>query len=184
MGLIVRKMSEKRRFFQERTLTDQDFLTPNEFNRLMMVVHKPYHKAAFVLAFTCGLRISEVTNLKQENIDRQTNQLRIKESKGGKSRNIPYNKKVSRYLKHIPMKIGIRTLQASLKRAMLRAGIKKDIHFHSLRHSFASNMLRGGASLKVVQQLMGHSNISTTNIYLHTTKEDIRNAVDEVQSNW
>lgn len=165
-------------------LDNQDFLTPPEFDRLIKSTYKDKHKTAFLLGFACGLRISECTKLQKEDINRYTNQLHIRESKGGKERFVPYSKRVTPFLKNIPLDISHRALQIAFKKAVARAGIKKDLHFHSLRHSYASNMLRGGANLKQVQQLLGHSNISTTSVYLHTTKEELKEKVEEIQKGW
>ncbi len=159
-----------------------NYLTKNEFARLMEVTYKEKHKAAFVLGFSCGLRISEVTNLKQVDIDRGTGMFKVVQGKGGKDRYIPFNKRVARYFKEVPIELSHRTLQISFKRAVKRAGIKKDVHFHSLRHSCATNRLSDGWNLKQVQQLLGHENIATTNVYLHINPEDLKKKMDE--SSW
>lgn len=157
-----------------------DILTEPEFKRLINNTYKSHYKTAFYLGFTCGLRVSEVVNLKEKDIDRGRQAIKIVQGKGGKDRYVYYSKKLTPHLKHIPLGVGVRALQKSLKLAVKRASINKDIHFHTLRHSFASLMLKKGMTLKEVQQMMGHANISTTSVYLHVSDEDLKKKVEEI----
>lgn len=157
-----------------------EILNINEFKRLIENTHKEHHKISFQLAFFCGLRISEIVKLKKENIDNTRQMLFIKESKGNKDRYVPYPKRLSPRLKLIPINIGVRSLQIAFKSTLKRSNIKKDLTFHDLRHSFASYCHSQGMSLKDVQQILGHSNIATTSIYLHTSPEQIKNKLDEI----
>jgi len=158
----------------------QDWLTDSEFIRVLNKTYKPHHKAAFVLAYHCGLRISEVINLKPEHIDRGQGLIKVVQGKGGKDRFVPYPRQIVKHFSQIPIKVGTRTLQKALKSAVERAGIKKDIHYHSLRHSFATKLINKGMSMKSVQQLMGHASIKTTmDIYSHMTLEDIKKEIQD-----
>ncbi len=157
-----------------------DILTENEFKRLIDNTYKNHHKAAFIIAFKCGLRISEVINLQPDNIDRGRQAIKVVNGKGSKDRYVYYGKGLTPWLKYVPIGISKRAVQHALKLAIKRANIKKSIHFHSLRHSYASILLQKGANLKHVQQLLGHSNISTTNQYLHISDEDLKKKVIEL----
>lgn len=160
-------------------------LSEEEFGKIIKAAYKEEHKIAFQLGFFCGLRVSEVVKLREEHIDKTRQQLFIKEGKGSKDRYVPYPKRLSSRLKYIPLNFsntrsGIRSLQIAFKKAKKRAGITKDVKFHSLRHSCATLWIRKGKSVKHVQQLLGHTNLSTTSIYLHVTPEDLKKEMDDI----
>ncbi len=146
-------------------------ITEEEFLKLIKEVKKKHHKLAFMLGFYACMRISEIVNLKQENIDRGQRIIRIKQAKGKKDRNIPIPPQLVRGLSHIPLKCGVRALEISFK-GYCRKVLNKDLHFHSLRHSGATHYLNKKKwSTRQVQQLLGHSKIQTTEIYTHVTPQ-------------
>lgn len=158
----------------------QSWLTDKEFIKLLQNTYKAHHKTAFILAFHCGLRVSEVVNLKPDDIDRGQGLLKVVQGKGGKDRFIPYPPKIAKHFKELPIGCTPRALQLSIKSAIARAGIKKDIHFHSLRHSFCTNLINKGVGYKTVQQLAGHSSISITmDIYSHMTLDQSKKELQE-----
>ncbi len=67
-----------------------------------------------------------------------------------------------------------RTIQMIVRNAAKKAGIKKDVHPHTIRHSFATHLLEGGADIRHIQQLLGHKNLQTTQIYTHVANKDIK----------
>jgi len=145
-----------------------------EMLKLLKVTTNPRHKLAFALGFYQAMRVSEIVNLKPENVDRSMKLLRIKQAKGGKDRNIPISPNVIRGLKHLPMKCGVRALQIAFKKAVRKAGISKDLHFHCLRHSGATHYLNKKKwDLRQVQVFLGHSRIATTEIYTHVNPTDL-----------
>ena len=86
-------------------------------------------------------------------------------------------------MKHIPIKCGIRSLQRAFKGAAKRSGllkIKPSAHFHSLRHGFATQCLKRGMSLQDTRFFLGHSNISTTSIYLHSEPKEALSKYEEL----
>jgi len=151
-----------------------------EWVQLIKKTLKDHHKVAFLLGFGAGLRISEITNLEVRDVDYANKTILVRQGKGGKDRIVPLPKgfKVSA-LKYIPLKCGVRSLQRAFKRAARRANLlekKPTLHFHSLRHGFATQLVSNGVPIHHVRTLMGHSNISTTNVYLEANpKEALKN---------
>lgn len=149
-------------------------LTEEEFENLMKATKKNHHKAAFALGFYQGMRVSEIVNLQKEHIDEGQRIIRIKQGKGGKDRNIPIAPKMLKGLKFVPIGCGVRSLQIAFKSALKRAGINKDLHFHSLRHSCATHLLNIQKwNIRQVQQFLGHANLNTTQIYTHVSPQDL-----------
>jgi len=156
-----------------------DIITIEEFNRLISKTKKPEHKLAFKLGFLCGLRISEVLKLKQEDIEKERGFLHIRQAKGKKDRYVPIAKPLIKDLKHIPIKIKRRALQHSISKISEEI-LNKRIHFHTLRHSGATFYLNQGMNLREVQQLLGHSRIDTTTIYTHISPIDLKNKFNDL----
>ena len=158
-------------------------VTQDEYIEILNTTDFMHHKVAFMLAFESGLRISEVVNLKPEDIDEKLNQIRINMGKNSKDRivNLPLSWR-SHLIKHIPLKCQQRALQKAFIGACEKTGLKEKkpkIHFHSLRHGFATESLRSGVDLYTISKLLGHKDISTTTIYAHLCPED---AIREVRS--
>ncbi|MDO4197678.1 MAG: tyrosine recombinase XerC [Erysipelotrichaceae bacterium] len=149
--------------------------------------------------YACGLRISECCDLKLKNIDLNENVLRVI-GKGNKERMVPFyprlNELIRLYLdEYYPLyakddfeylfvstrggKVSPRSVQLMLEDTRVKAGIPVDIHPHMLRHSFATHMLDNGADLRSVQELLGHQNLSTTQLYTHLTYDRLKKAVDD-----
>lgn len=182
-----------------------EFLTPTEVDRLKasIDVSKPEghrNRAIIEVLFSCGLRVSELTNLKMSHIFREEQFMRIL-GKGSKERLVPISDtafhEIDSYLpwrKSLKIKPGeedylflnrrghhlTRTMiLIMLKQQAEEAGLQKTISPHTLRHSFATAMLEGGADLRVIQALLGHESIGTTEIYTHLSDQTLREAVLE-----
>jgi len=157
-----------------------EVITEEEFQEVVKATKKPKHKLAFALGFYEAMRISEVVNLKPENINRGQKLILIKQAKGKKDRNIPIAPEVMKGLKHLPVGVGIRALQISFKKALKKALDRDDLSFHSLRHSSISHYLtaKRWSSLEV-QRLAGHSKISTTELYSHISPQNLVNRMWE-----
>ncbi len=152
-------------------------------------------RAMLELLYATGLRVSELINLKQSQINFNQGVLRIV-GKGDRERLIPIGEEAQRWLKNFidgprmeillerqtdylfPTRRGDRmTRQAFwhiIKRYAEKGGIRKKMSPHSLRHAFATHLLNRGADLRVVQLLLGHSDLSTTQIYTHVAKERLK----------
>jgi integrase/recombinase XerD len=177
-----------------------EYLTEDEIDKLLDIeVVDPFsarNKALLELMYATGLRISEVINLEFKNIDFEECIVRVM-GKGSKERIVPINdyalKALSTYIddyRPLMIKKDINnyiflnnhgkqmTRQGvfkMIKQECLKKGIKKDISPHTIRHTFATHLLLNGADLRIIQELLGHSDISTTQIYTHLTNEELYN---------
>jgi site-specific recombinase XerD len=139
-----------------------------------------------------GMRVSELRNLLLENINLESGEIKVK-GKGNKERIVLIGEKaVNSIKKYLDFErkttsntnylflnkfgnpISTRSIQRIVKKYSQIAGLHEDFHTHTLRHSFATHMLDGGADIKVVQELLGHSSPTTTQIYTHISKEKIK----------
>ena len=180
-----------------------EFLTPDEVDRLedSIDLSKPEghrNRAIIEVLFSCGLRVSELVSLKWSQLYAKERYLRIL-GKGTKERLVPISeralKEIENYLvwrNELKIKPGeedyvfLNRRGAHLTRTMIlimlkqqadEAGIRKTISPHTLRHSFATALLEGGADLRVIQALLGHESIGTTEIYTHISVQTLRREV-------
>lgn len=150
-------------------------ISEKEFIEILKKTHKKNHRIAFILGFYGGMRVSEIVNLKSENIDKGQKLIRIKQGKGKKDRNIPIPPQSTGGLKYIPINIGVRALQHSFNKKSQEV-LGKKLNFHLLRHSGASYYINEkGWSTREIQVLLGHSKVSTTEIYTHIKPENLIN---------
>jgi len=152
----------------------------DEFNQILKQTIRKNHRLAFKLGFLCGLRVSEIVNLKKNDIDFNRCMLFVREGKGNKDRYVPFPPNMKRELQHLPVGCGVRALQRAFKRALEKSKLEKDAHFHTLRHSAATHYLSKGMNLRQVQQLLGHSKVQTTEIYTHVSPDDIAKKMEEI----
>lgn len=176
------------------------YLTIDEVNKLLDIevtdAFSSRNKAILELMYATGLRISEVISLEFKNIDYDECIIRVM-GKGSKERIVPVNDYAIKYLKEyidnyrpelVKNEINNYIFLNNHGRMLTRQGIfkiiknyaalkniKKTIGPHTLRHTFATHLLENGADLRVIQELLGHSDISTTQIYTHLTKEALHN---------
>jgi len=148
-------------------------ISEEEFIKVLRTTKKRHHRLAFILGFYGCMRVSEIVNLQPENIDRGQKIIRIKSGKGNKDRNIPIPPQAVRGLSHLPIKCGVRALEYAIKRVSAKI-LRRAIHFHVLRHSGASHYLNKKKwDLRSVQILLGHSRVTTTQIYTHVKPEQL-----------
>jgi len=148
------------------------------------------HKLVLMFLYYAGLRLSEVINLRWENLDFDRKIIHIKKAKGEKERIVFLHKKLEELLREIGIKDSLvfisergnkynkRTIQQIVKNAARKTGIKKKVSPHTLRHSFATHLLEAGADIRYIQQLLGHKNLQTTQIYTHVADKDITKLAD------
>lgn len=146
------------------------------------------HRTMLALTYSGGLRVSEITNLRPEDIDRLRKVIYIRRAKGRKDRYTLLSDKATRLLAkyrdvYKPDKwlfegqnpgkpISVRSAEKIFKNACSRAGIAGDVSIHSLRHSFATHLLEDGTDLRYIQELLGHAHSKTTEIYTHVAKRN------------
>jgi integrase/recombinase XerC len=176
------------------------FLTLDEVKRLLEApdLSTPQgqrDRALLELLYASGLRVSELVSLELGQINLDTNEIRVW-GKGSKERVVlmgkPAAEALSNYLTHgrpkllaekrsnalflnrYGQRIPERRVQRILEQYAKKSGIGKKVHPHMLRHTFATHLLDGGADLRVVQELLGHARLSSTQIYTHVTKGQAR----------
>ncbi|MFW5704525.1 MAG: tyrosine-type recombinase/integrase [Nanoarchaeota archaeon] len=150
---------------------------------------KPKYAAVLKIYYASGLRLSEATTLRKKDIDFTENVLWIRDGKGGKDRMTIAPKSLIGELKLLTASrdsndfvftnkagepLSVRTIQDNLMRAKLASGISKDVHVHTLRHSFATHLLEAGTDIRYIQTLLGHADLSTTSIYAHVSSEKLK----------
>ena len=167
-------------------------LSREEVQRLFTVTGNLKHKALLMVAYDAGLRLSEILNLRIEDIDSQRMVIRVRQGKGKKDRYARLSAGLLELLRkywreyrpekllfpgaHPNKRYDIATPGHILKKLCRKAGITKRVSMHTLRHSFATHLLEAGTNLRVIQQLLGHSNIQTTCLYTHISIEELREA--------
>ena len=180
--------------------TVPDVLSQEEITRLLEVpaADDPVtvrDKAMLELMYASGLRVSEVCSLKRKDMNFQADFIRCV-GKGGKERIVPVGRKASvavrRYLEaarpvlakditvsdlfisRLGKRLSRQSVWKMVKKYALLSGITKGITPHTLRHSFATHLLQGGAELRGVQEMLGHSDISTTQVYTHVDRSRLK----------
>jgi site-specific recombinase XerD len=165
-------------------------LSPEEVTRLLRAVPGLRERAAMEIAYAAGLRLSEVLRLKLSDIDSQRMILRVEQGKGKKDRNVMLSPALLQTLRTywkqcrprvwlFPGHGGKRPLHATLlqrafRQAKDQARITKPVSFHSLRHSFATQLLESGVNVRTIQALLGHRSLATTQRYTHVAGDYLR----------
>jgi len=149
-------------------------ITKEELILLIKSTKKKKYKLAWILGFYSGMRVSEIVNLKTENVNLKAKRILIEQAKGKKDRIVPLPKGFKpSMMSLIPLKCSTRTLQRQFKASLKRSGIiRENLSPHSLRHGFGTHAIESGVPLNIISELMGHSDISTTGIYLKCSEKD------------
>jgi integrase/recombinase XerD len=166
-------------------------LSKEEVTAILQVLPNQKHRTMLSLVYACGLRRSELLNLKPNHVDSNRHLLIILNAKGKKDRVVPISDKVITMLREYykvykPVtwlfegqdageQYSEQSLQSVLKHAVERAGIKKPVSLHWLRHSYATHLLESGTDLRFIQELLGHKSSKTTEIYTHVTMKSLLN---------
>lgn len=176
--------------FSKRSQKLPVVLSREEITKLVQTPPNPKHRLILGLAYSAGLRVSEVINLKVKGLDIDNLSLHIKNGKGKKDRITIFSEKLRDELKKLIKfkskddylfessrgeKMKERTAQKIFENALKKSGIKKQASFHSLRHSFATHLLENGTDVRYVQELLGHSNIRTTQAYTKVMNPGLKN---------
>jgi len=162
----------------------------NELKRIIMATNNLKHRAMLCLAYSAGLRISEIVNLKMQDIDKERMVINIRQAKGRKDRQVMLSpalldllriyyyeekKKPKVYLfeGQYEGKYSKRSVEKVMIAAKLKAGVRKKGSIHAIRHSFATHLLEGGTDIFTIKDLLGHSSLKTTAIYAHVSNKHI-----------
>lgn len=177
-------------------------LNEDELRKLFNALTNKKHKAMLFTAYSAGLRVSEVVNLKIAHIDSERMQIFIERAKGKKDRYVnlspilldilrkyllDYKPRPKVYLFESEQTLTAyptRTVQQIFGNAKSKAGITKEVGIHSLRHSFATHLLDKGTDIKYIKDLLGHFNIKTTERYLHVSKQQLINIISPLDDLW
>lgn len=173
-------------------------LSKDEVKKLIENLNYEKSKLIVSLMYACGMRVSEIVSLKVDDFDFNEKIGHIRQGKGRKDRvfNIPeflfddlkkqaeaQKESKQEFLFNGPKgKLSSRNLQKIVSRAAKRAGINKSVHCHTLRHSFATHLLENDVDIRKIQELLGHSNLSTTQIYTHVSTEELKKIKSPIDS--
>jgi site-specific recombinase XerD len=176
------------------------FLNKEEFQKILNNTKHQFLKDIFITAFYTGMRLSELLNMKCSWVNFNQKLITVKNSnsfttKSKEERIIPIHQKVKEVLikrystngksnfifyRTEGIQLNNNFVSKQFKKAVRQAGISDEIRFHSLRHSFASNLVRSGSNLYVVKELLGHKDIKTTQLYSHLEKQCLTEAISSI----
>lgn len=197
-SLYNRKLDIKHLYPSRKSHSLPNYLTKEEVRKLIANVENIKHRCIIKLLYGSGLRLSELLHLKVSDIDSKSMIIHIRKSKGNKDRVVMLSNSLLQELriyfkKHKPNDFlfegqtgGIysaKSVQMIVKKAASKAGIKKQVTPHTLRHSFATHLLESGTDVRFIQELLGHNSIKTTEIYTHITnisKSKIKSPLDSL----
>ena len=176
-------------------------LSPQEVQRLIAGAKNLYHRTILLTLYGAGLRRAELCDLKVRNIDSQRMMLRVERGKGGRDREIPLSPTLLAALREYyrwmrpqtylfpGTKDGWRTdkpitskvVWEAVRFAARAAGIDRRVSPHTLRHSYATQLLEAGADLRTIQVLLGHADLSHTTVYLHLSRRHLQAAPNPLE---
>ena len=173
------------------------FISETELVLILSNAENQLLRDIFTVGFYTGMRLNEILNLRWNWIDLRNELITVKNSKEFKTKNkkdriIPIHQRVKDILvkrydadknqlvfyRVTGVKLNGEFISKKFKKAVRSAGLDEQYHFHTLRHSFASNLVQRGVNLYAVKELLGHSNIKTTQIYSHLQADTLSNAVN------
>lgn len=168
-------------------------ISKQEVLRILKECRNPKHRLLLMLVYSAGLRVSEAVSLRSIDIQMDRNLIHIRRAKGRKDRYVLLSRIVLDDLKRVfpslegdfwifpgqknGRHLSIRSAQQVFKNALEKAKIHRNISIHGLRHAFATHLLENGTDIRVIQKLLGHSSLQTTQIYTHVTKQHIHKII-------
>lgn len=188
-----RKWTTLRKLRVPKSKTLPDVLTIAEVRQLIDAVRQPHYRTLFWTAYSLGLRLDEVLHLQVRDIDNKRMLVHLHRGKGAKERFVPLPPSTLKMLREYwlrhhnqhwlfpafardPRKAAIAqqpmprvSVQGAMTRVVRQLKLRKSVHFHTLRHSYATHLLDTGVNLRLIQKYLGHSSLQTTMVYLHLT---------------
>ena len=173
----------------KKSKTLPNVLSKEEVKAILEVHGNIKHRAMLSLIYACGLRRGELLHMKISDIDSKRNIVIIRQSKGKKDRIVPLSQRILEmlrdYFRACKPKYWLfegqaggqyseKSLQSVLKQALKKAGIRKPVSLHWLRHSYATHLLESGTDLRYIQELLGHNSSKTTEIYTHVSTKNLQ----------
>jgi len=166
-------------------------LTKEEVKKILNAIKNPKHRLLVEFMYGCGLRVSEVVRLKVNDIDFNERILRVKQGKNRKDRLVKIPQRVIESLNsYLPRgRIGIdyvfpgqkkkhhlstKSVDKIVKKAVRLVGVNKEVSCHTFRHSFATHLLENGVDIRIIQMLLGHKRLDTTQIYTHVSTRQLK----------
>lgn len=196
--VVEKRINLKHLYPQRKEHKLPNYLTFDEVKKLIEVTHNLKHKSVIMLLYSGGLRLSEVVKLKITDIDSNSMTITIRQAKGKKKRQVMLSESFllifrQYYLKYQPscyvfegqnnLQYSGRSIQQIVKQSALKSGINKKVSPHILRRSFATHLLEVGTDIRSIQELLGHSYLNTTKIYIQLTdvaKNKIKSPLDRL----
>lgn len=170
---------------KEKTLPQ--VLTKDETRKLLESAETKKSRLLMSFLYSSGLRVSELVNLKKVDINLQDKMGWVRKGKGSKDRIFIVSESLSSelktYLENHQSNIYLfsedkpltpRNIQKIIQKTAKKAGINKKVTPHTLRHSFATHLLESGVNIRIIQELLGHANLNTTQLYTHLSQEQLR----------
>lgn len=183
---------------QKRGRRLPEVLAPEEVSALLDAAPNLKYRALFTTAYGCGLRPSEVLGLRPVHIDSTRMVIRVEQGKGRKDRDVmlperlleelrtcwrTYRPKEFLFEGRVPGRpLSAHAVRQAFTWARLRAGIRKQVTMRSLRHAFATHLLESGTNVRVIQVLLGHRSLSTTQVYTHLAKTYLNDTESPLES--
>ena len=164
-------------------------LSKEEIRRMLDVTENTKHKLLIAFLYSSGLRVSEAVSMKIDDLDLNERMGIVRAGKGKKDRNIILSESLVKSLKMYlgtrndqnpyvfavkERHIAVRQAQRVVNEAAKKAGIKKRVFCHALRSSFATHLLEAGTDIRIIQELLGHSNLATTQRYTKVSREQLK----------
>ena len=207
MKFYYEQVLKRDKFFWEIPRPKKPYLLPKllnetELTNLFNALANKKHKAMLFTAYSSGLRVSEIVNLKISDIDSKRMQILVQRAKGKKDRYVNLSPLVldilRKYIQEYKPRPKVylfeseqtftaypaRTVQQIFTNAKHKAGIRKEVGIHSLRHSFATHLLDKGTDIRYIKDLLGHFNLKTTERYLHVSKKQLVNIISPFDDLW
>jgi len=176
-------------------------LSPGEVAQLIGAARNLYHRTILMTLYSTGLRRAELCRLKVADVDSKRMMLRVVQGKGGIDREVPLSKKLLSALREYyrwmrpetylfpgtvnhsraDKPISEKIVWQAVHEATIRAGIKKRVTPHTLRHCFATHLLESGADLRSIQMMLGHSDLEATTVYLHLSRRHLQSTANPLE---